>query len=180
MRFQRGEPNKVRHLSNGTTEIILERKGKRHMVCIINTCDYRVVRPFRWFASLHCTQFYAVHNRPYPQCGQVRMHWLLTGNKGMDHEDRNGLNNRRSNLREATWQQQRVNCRKVEHVRGRPVTSKYRGVCWHTKAQKFMARIVSHGQFEYLGIYHSEQDAARAYNEAALRLHGAFASLNDV
>lgn len=179
--FYKG-PNKVRHLSNGTTELVLERNAGRHMICIIDTSDYKIVRPYRWSAGLHCTQFYAITNLPRAVEGprQLRMHVLLTGAKGFDHADRNGLNNRRGNLREATWQQQRLNCRKVEYRRGKPVTSKYRGVCWHVKARKFMARIVAHGRFEYLGIYDNQEDAARAYNKAAVRLHGEFASLNEV
>jgi hypothetical protein len=36
------------------------------------------------------------------------------------------------------------------------------------------------GKYIWIGTFHSELEAARAYNEAALKHHGEFASLNDV
>ena len=60
----------------------------------------------------------------------------------------------------------------------RPTSSKYKGVCWHKKAQKWMAHIKLNGKLRYLGLFVQEQDAAEAYNEAATKLFGVFANLN--
>ena len=55
-------------------------------------------------------------------------------------------------------------------------TSRYRGV--HSYGRRWRASIKFDGNQEYLGIYDSEIDAARAYDERARVLHGPYARLN--
>ena len=57
-------------------------------------------------------------------------------------------------------------------------SSNYLGVCIHTNGKSWMARITSHGKDKYLGLFHSENDAAVAYNNAASEIHGEYARLN--
>jgi hypothetical protein len=90
----------------------------------------------------------------------------------LDHIDRNRLNNVWSNLRQATAYQNSVN--KTSKVNS---SSNYLGVSWHKDRQKWVAAIRSYGS-NYLGIFSSEIEAAKAYDAAARRLHGEFASLN--
>ena len=45
---------------------------------------------------------------------------------------------------------------------------------------KFIARIRANGKQHWLGSFDTATEAAAAYNEAALRLHGLFAQLNQV
>lgn len=45
---------------------------------------------------------------------------------------------------------------------------------------KFMAYISKDSRRHYLGWFHSEQDAAAAYNAKARELHGEFATMNDL
>jgi hypothetical protein len=91
----------------------------------------------------------------------------------VDHENRNGLDCRRTNLRLATHRQNIMN------TGLRPAnTSGYKGVSWDKENQKWRASIRAYGRSYNLGRFSTKEEAARAYNEAASRLHGSFARLN--
>jgi len=87
----------------------------------------------------------------------------------VDHLDGNGLNNRRSNLRLATPEQNQWN-------RRRPVTNKsgVKGVYWNKARRLWHARITVDGRRHHLGEFPNIDDAAAAYAAASGRLHGEF------
>lgn len=77
-----------------------------------------------------------------------------------DHEDRNPLNNRRSNLRLAT---DALNAQNQTPQIGR--SSIHRGVAWHKAARKWEAHGKLDGRKVYLGLFIDELDAAAASRE---------------
>lgn len=83
----------------------------------------------------------------------------------IDHKNRNPSDDRFDNLREATNQQ---NCWN-KYIRN---TSGFKGVRWCKANQKWDARIAINGKSRYLGYFLTKEQAAAAYREAALRLHG--------
>jgi len=87
-----------------------------------------------------------------------------------DHANGDGLDNRRDNLRKATSPENNRNRRA-----GAGSASKYKGVARHY--DKWAATIWK-GRKYWLGRFVIEEDAARAYDEAARRLHGEFARVN--
>ena len=91
----------------------------------------------------------------------------------IDHIDRNKLNNSIDNLRAATPSGNSSNCRSAKNS-----SSKYLGIYWHKASGKWMAKIKFNKVSQYLGIYHCEKEAARAYNKAAAEHFGEFANLN--
>ncbi len=106
----------------------------------------------------------------------VHMHRIIMNapaNKMIDHRDRDGLNNTRQNLRFATPSQNSCN-----RIRSKKGTSEYRGVSFHKKDGKWQACICFRGVHKHLGTFKNEQDAARAYDQAAKIYHGEFAVLN--
>lgn len=79
----------------------------------------------------------------------------------VDHRDGNPSNNRISNLREATHLQ---NCQNIDA----------RGIRFEQDRNKWLARIGFRGKQINLGRFAKEEDALRAYAEAAKKLRGEF------
>lgn len=76
----------------------------------------------------------------------------------VDHWDRNKLNNRRSNLRVVTNAQ---NCQNRAPEGNRGSVSRFRGVHPHSRG-KWQAQFKLNGKTHYLGLFESEEEAARA------------------
>lgn len=104
----------------------------------------------------------------------VLMHIEITGQKGMDHADGDGLNNQRLNLRPASRSQNGMNKRKVKLT-----SSKYKGVMWYPRYGVYYAYIKDDGKRIHIGQFgQDEVAAAKAYDKEALTRFGQFARLN--
>ncbi len=106
-----------------------------------------------------------------------RVAWsLATGNMPpdhIDHIDGDKLNNKFSNLRACTPAENQRN-------RGRFKSNKsgFKGVSWMKRPAKWQAQICVDRKVKHLGLFENKVDAARAYDIAAIELHGAFAKTN--
>lgn len=143
----------------------------RGLVALVDPEDVPLVSPFFWKANKSRRGYYACRSQK-PQM----MHVLIMGERAdfeIDHANGNKLDNRRSNLRWATREQNQAN---RPGSTGR--TSKYKGVCWRKRERRWYASIRFKGVVRALGTYLAEDDAARAYDRAARELHGQFAVLN--
>lgn len=102
----------------------------------------------------------------------VKLHTIVAG-KWADHKSGNKLDNRLSNLRKATSQQNNANKKKPANC-----SSKYKGVRWDKSRNKWLAGIEINGKSKTLGRFEAEKDAAKAYDDAAIIYFGEFAKLN--
>ena len=83
----------------------------------------------------------------------------------LDHKDRNRANNTISNLREcAPGEIQQNSTRSLG-------SSKYQGVYWNKRANKWHAQISVNKKIIYLGVFDDELEAANAYREAKEKYH---------
>lgn len=98
----------------------------------------------------------------------MRGEWPSTN---VDHRNRIRHDDRWANLREGTPSQHAVN-------KGANNASGVRGVSWHKRERKWRAQIMVAGKRRRLGYFTDKNEAAAAYNKAALAAFGEWASLN--
>lgn len=92
----------------------------------------------------------------------------------VDHINYDGLDNRKSNLRLCTLSENSV------HRRLKSNPSGFRGVTFYKRDKKWCAQIRFKNRCVNLGYFRTPQEAAIAYDTAALMLFGEFAVINGV
>jgi hypothetical protein len=155
----------------------------RGMVAVIDFEDFDRVGRVKWHAvkTSKSGRFYAA--RSLCEGGRKRMELLsrqiLNAPKGMDVDHINGdrLDNRKENLRLAT-RGQNLAARKggEKKWRGLEKTSSFRGVAKYLT--KWVSQISINGHKKHLGVFLSEEAAAKAYDAAAMKHFGEFARCN--
>ncbi len=139
---------------------------------LVDAADYETLSRYKW--SLH-------------DAGKGKAQYAVRGNRGrklfmhreimqpapgmvVDHINRNGLDNRRANLRV---------CTRLQNLQNRywnAGQSQYRGVS--PQGDKWMATVGYKGKTIYVGLFDDEIEAARARDQKAHELAGDFAYLN--
>lgn len=145
-------------------------------VALIDNADYRLVKPYTWHTMrVGCGLDYAATNVD----GElIYMHRLLLGltrgdKRRGDHKNHDGLDNRRKNLRIATYSQDQHNARIAKHNK-----SGLKGVWWKARERKWEAGIYIMKKQVFLGRYPTPEQAAAAYDAAAVKYFGKFACTN--
>lgn len=93
----------------------------------------------------------------------------------VDHINRDRMDNRLNNLREASHAQNQAN-----KLVATAAKSGFRGV-WHVKGKTvWRAQCSQKGKTITLGYFKTKEEAAKAYNDFASANHGEFAILNNV
>mgnify|MGYP001394888112 CR=1 FL=1 len=145
--------------------------------------DYLWLSQFRWCCKTGKDTCYAIrHIQDHGRTKRIHMHRQILntlGNMICDHKNHNGLDNRRTNLRNCTTEQNNANRRKRATSQGsRAPSSQYLGVSWCPRRKKWASYIKHKGKARNLGLFAIEEDAARAHDRAAWELWGEYACLN--
>lgn len=140
---------------------------------LVDDEDYEILNKYKW----HLERDYAVRSTYNKVRGRIRMHrQILNINKNLevDHINRNGLDNRRINLRACTRSQNNRNVGKHKD------NKYYKGI--YKRKDRITNVWRAHITYNYkqvnLGCFSSKINAARAYDCAAIKLFGKFANLN--
>lgn len=146
---------------------------------IVDPQDFYWLNNFYWLTVGKRNNLYAARliRTPSGRLNAILMHkQILDAPAGLlvDHRNTNSLDNRRANLRLATPSQNSCNSRRDKSN----TYSRYRGVSFSKRKQKWFAAIRVNGKKIWLGYFDNEIDAARAYDKAALEYHKDFAQLN--
>lgn len=146
----------------------------RGKFAIVDEDDFEMLSKYDWHTTGGTSGFHAARRSDVVGDSHLQfMHVLLMGKKGIDHKNRNGLHNYKSNLRICTQQQNA--CNKEGLVNG---TSKYKGVYLPSSRTKYCARIKLNKIAYNIGVFTDEIEAAKAYDTKARELFGEFAYLN--
>lgn len=147
----------------------------RDYVALIDEADWPLVSQFSWRAHQARSNVYARHDTPKNADGRrevIYLHRLLVDAKPgwvVDHRNRHSLDCRRSNLRIAGFDQ---NTQNAEFFN----STGFRGVS--VEHGRYRARIKHGGVSRSLGMYDTPEQAARAYDAAALERFGPYAWTN--
>jgi hypothetical protein len=146
---------------------------------IVDPEDFERLNKHKWYATRCKNTFYAgrcysIRNKK----NYIMMHREVIdppAHLDIDHINHNGLDNREANLRPATRAQNSAN---KLIIKRKGSSSKYKGVNWNKRKKNWRVRICINGRRIFLGYFDDEIQAAKAYDKAAKKYHGEFASLN--
>lgn len=138
---------------------------------LVDASDYERISERRWYPVYRGHLTYAESSNP----DQILLHRFIMGDPSgtVDHINGNTRDNRRSNLRVCTQQENSRN-RRI----GKNNNSGFKGVSWKADIGKWRARIMVDRKEISLGAFDDKVSAARAYDNAAIEFFGEFARLN--
>ena len=146
---------------------------------ICDWSDFDLVKGFKWHLTsknksgcLYAQSWDSGNPKTRNKQSMHRMIMAVGENQIIDHINGNGLDNRRSNLRVVSAQQNAFN------QKGHGGSSRFKGVSFDKESGKWRAYISHNNKRVNLGRHFSEIDAAKAYDVAAKEYFGEYAKLN--
>lgn len=149
--------------------------------CIVDDEDFERLNKYKWYLG---TSGYVVRV-VYLGGGvkdkiqkQVYIHRIILNcpiGKFTDHINHNKLDNRKSNLRICSLTENNFNKKTQSNNK-----SGYKGVYWDKFRNKWVAQFHLNRKHYYIGRFDDKIEAAKAYNNAIIKIAGEFARLNEL
>jgi hypothetical protein len=151
-------------------------------VAIVDDEDFEYLNQFKWYVKKDDKngKFYAEREiRLNGKRKKNSMHRVIVNNNDSkmhtDHCNGDTLDNRRLNLRICTASENAMN--QSKNINN---TSGYKGVSWDRTKNKWIVKIIANKTRHHVGYFLNKIEAAKAYNDAAIKFHGEFANLNKI
>ena len=150
-------------------------------VALVDDEDYERVMEMSWHACRDSKNnvWYAKHTQSVgiKKWKTIQLHKFilrLTGKQRIDHKNGDGLDNQKENLRPCTPSLNGANRKVGVH------SSPYKGVDFDSfsGSKKWRSQIMVNQKKMFLGRFETPEQAARIYDEAAIRHYGDFARTN--
>ena len=136
----------------------------QNKICLVDDEDYEVLSSYNWYARKDLNTFYA--QRKFKINGKFKnlmMHRIIMNppdDMYVDHINRNGLDNRKSNLRIVNHSQNHFNEKlRIDNNSG------YKGIYFNNSIKKWSVALGN----KYIGSFHSKTSAIEARKEAELK-----------
>jgi len=149
----------------------------QNKMALVDDMDYEWLSQWKWSYKKGRHTGYAVrcNSKDENKTSTVYMHREIAlrtfgeiNDNLVDHLDGNGINNQRCNLRITSLSNNNQNRTIKNHL----------GICFHERAGKWQAKISKDNKAYHLGLFDSEKEALRAYDEKARELYGFHAKTN--
>jgi len=139
---------------------------------LVNDDMYEELSKHKWYAHNIGNTYYAERRGKQLEGNLLSMHRIILGlrhgdGKIADHINRNGLDNRQSNLRVVSRSGNQHNRRVSKNN-----VSGYTGVCWLISRKKWEARIKINNRSIHLGFFEDIKDAVEARRQGELKYWG--------
>lgn len=146
------------------------------LYALVDDIDYEAVGSLGWRVFVSRGHYYAMHGTEFlhRRLLEAPEHLLV------NHRNGDGLDNRRQNIRLVTTTQTLASMTPHAIYGGHPTASAFKGVSLMKgrRDRPWRATIRVEGKQHFLGQYLTEEEAARAYDAAAVRFFGSFARTN--
>lgn len=159
--------------------VILKGEEFASFYAIVDDSDFEHLNLYKWWIDKRTNAYNDTFYAKATIAGHdVLMHKFLTGFDRTDHANRNGLDNRRVNLRDCTQSQNQANSKPTISYGGKPTSSKFKGVKRCASTGRWMVAVTKDRKSHWVGRFDNEIDAALAYDAKAKELFGEFARTN--
>ena len=165
-------------------EIKLFGKNRSGLVALVDDEDFERVNQYKWWRTQRRRKSNYAQGRVKGR-RMILLHRFVLGIEDkptphIDHINRDGLDNRRCNLRLVTNSQNQQNSKKRRAYGGKPTSSQFKGVCFHSGHKTWGASFRKDNKSYHIGYFNTEIEAAKAYNKFAKENFGKFARLNEI